>query len=120
MIDINSFNHKMSHFQNLIMNTLMSMESDIDRLYQDKQPNMNMYCFIHLDISNSLHKVSLQSIIFKDIEELKTKLLRFFDQNNTNFLIDSYMEEKYTESKYVLFTISNQGYIEFCSWIKSN
>lgn len=48
------------NFEKLIMQTLLSMESDIDTMYLEKDPNVNMYCFIHLDISNSLHKLSFQ------------------------------------------------------------
>jgi hypothetical protein len=103
------------------MQTLLSMESDIDTMYLEKEVNMNMYCFIHLDISNSLHQLSLQKVIFETIDELRIKLLTFYDNNNTNLLIERYIKEGYNvESKYVLFVISNNRYIEFCSWIKAN
>lgn len=105
---------------NLIIQTLISLESDIDTLYQHKQPNVHMYCFIHLDISDSLHKVSIQSITFENLDMLRTKLLTFFDKNNTDSLIDIYKEGYDKESKYVLFTVTNNRYIEFCSWIKDN
>ncbi len=110
------------NINNLIMQTLRSLESDIDTLYEYKQPNIHMYCFIHLDISDySLHKVCIQSIVFENLDMLRTKLLMFFDKNNTQFLIDIYIKEGYTkESKYVLFAVTNNRYIEFCSWIKDN
>ena len=44
----------------------------------------------------------------------------FFDKNNTDLLIDIYKEGYDKESKYVLFTVTNNRYIEFCSWIKDN
>ena len=102
----------------------MMMESNIDSLYQrDKQPNIHMYCFIHLDISDSLHKASIKSISFEDLDVLRSNLSIFFDKNNTDLLIDMFIKEGYdkdTESKYVLFAVSNNRYIEYCTWVKDN
>ena len=106
------------------MRNLMMMESDIDSLYeQHKQPNIHMYCFIHLDISDSVHKVSIKSISFENLDVLRSKLLIFFDPNNTDLLIDIFIKEGYdkdTECKYVLFAVSNNRYIEYCTWVKDN
>ena len=99
-------------------------DSDINSLYErDKQPGVHMYCFIHVDISGSLHKASIQSVSFETLDVLRMELLKFFDTNNANILVDLFIQEDYhkdTESQYVLCAISNNNYNEGCTWIKAD
>lgn len=105
-----------------MMEILKMVEPDIMINYKNhKQPNV--YMFFHIGVELTKENMEMGTVCFETMGVLRAKLSKTYDSNSTETLVTQFIEEGYDQDPkgvYVLYCVTNNGYIQYCTWMKLN